>query len=130
MAKMSEIAGWIGVKAPALEAEITEVSNMEGATGNSLVFATDSTTLTAALESKAGAILASDKLELWELPADPRIVWASDVRYAFALVAKRLKGKGFEAGSSSYGGGWGWGDDWGGDERWSLGGAGGWGGYR
>ena len=98
MAKIGEIAGWIGVKAPAVEAEITEVSNMEGATGSSLVFATDSTTLTAALESKAGAILASDKLELWELPADPRIVWASDVRYAFAMVAKGLKGKGFEAG--------------------------------
>jgi UDP-3-O-[3-hydroxymyristoyl] glucosamine N-acyltransferase len=98
MAKTSEIAGWIGAKAPVLETEIMEVSSLEGATGSSLVFATDSTTLTAALESKAGAILASDKLELWQLPADPRIVWASDVRYAFALVAKRLKGKGFEAG--------------------------------
>ena len=101
MAKISEITRWIGVKAPTLEAEITEVSNMEGAKASSLVFAIDSTTLTAALESKAGAILASDKLELWLLPADPRIVWASDVRYAFALVAKRLKGKGVEAGIHS-----------------------------
>jgi UDP-3-O-[3-hydroxymyristoyl] glucosamine N-acyltransferase len=98
MPKTSEIAGWIGAKAPVLETEIMEVSSLEGATGSSLVFAADSTTLTAALESKAGAILASDKLELWQLPADPRIVWASDVRYAFALIAKRLKGKGFEAG--------------------------------
>ena len=101
MAKISEIAEWIGAKAPVLEAEITEVSNMEGAMASSLVFATDSATLKAALESKAGAILASDKLELWELPADPRIVWASDARYAFALVAKGLKGKGFEAGIHS-----------------------------
>jgi UDP-3-O-[3-hydroxymyristoyl] glucosamine N-acyltransferase len=99
MAKISEIAGWIGVKAPALDAEITEVSNMEGATPTSLVFATDSATLTEALESKAGAILASDKLELWTLPADPRIVWTSDARYAFARVAQGLRGKGILAGT-------------------------------
>jgi UDP-3-O-[3-hydroxymyristoyl] glucosamine N-acyltransferase len=96
MATMSEIAGWIGAKAPAVETEITEVSNMEGATACSLVFAIDSATLTAALGSKAGAILASNKLELSE--PDPRIVWASDPRRGFALIAKRLKGKGFEAG--------------------------------
>ena len=98
MATMREIAGWIGVKAPVLEAEITEVSNTEGATGSSLVFATDSATLKGALESKAGVILASDRLELWQLPADPRIVWVSDARYAFARVAQELRGKGFEAG--------------------------------
>ena len=63
MAKMGEIAGWIGVDAPALEAEITEVSNIEGAEGGSLVFAMDGEALTEAVASKAGAILANRRLE-------------------------------------------------------------------
>ncbi len=96
MARMSEIAEWIGVKDPGFEAEITEVSDMEGATAGSLVFALDSAMLAAAVESKAGAILASKKLTAQEL--DTRILWVSDPRYAFAQVAQGLRGKGFEAG--------------------------------
>ncbi len=80
------------------EAEITRVSGIDGATGDALVFATDQTTLAAALESNAGAILASNKVELWELPADPRILWVADPRYAFAVVGQRLEGKGFVEG--------------------------------
>ena len=98
MAKASEIAEWVGAKAPQGEAEIARVSGIDGATVDSVVFAMDQTTLAAALESGAGAILVSNKVELWELPADPRILWVADPRYAFAVVARRLAGKGFVAG--------------------------------
>ena len=98
MAKASEIAEWVGAKAPQGNAEIVRVSGIDGATGDALVFAMDQTMLAAALESGAGAILVSNKVELWELPADSRIIWVADPRYAFAVVAQRLAGKGFVAG--------------------------------
>ena len=88
MAKVGEIAGWVGAKAPQGEAEVVRVSGIDGATADSLVFAMDQTTLAAALESGAGAILVSNKVELWESPADPRIIWVADPRYAFAVVAR------------------------------------------
>jgi UDP-3-O-[3-hydroxymyristoyl] glucosamine N-acyltransferase len=95
---MSRVADWIGVSAPLLDVEITEVSNIEGAGASSVVFAMDKETLTKALESKAGAILANRNLEAAELPLDPRVLWVGDARYAFAVVGWRLKGRGFEAG--------------------------------
>ena len=98
MAKASEIAEWVGAKAPQGNAEIVRVSGIDGATGDALVFAMDQTMLAAALESGAGTILVSNKVELWELPADSRIIWVADPRYAFAVVAQRLAGKGFVAG--------------------------------
>ena len=95
---MSQVADWIGVGAPLLDVDLTEVSNIEDAGAGSVVFATDKDTLTKALESKAGTILASSSLEDAELPLDPRVLWVGDARYAFAVVGYRLRGRGFETG--------------------------------
>jgi UDP-3-O-[3-hydroxymyristoyl] glucosamine N-acyltransferase len=98
MVTMGKIADWLGVGAPLLNEEITEVSSIESARKGSVVFAVDRPTLENALQSQAGAILASRMLESAELPLDPRVLWVDDARYAFAVVAKRLRGRGFEAG--------------------------------
>jgi UDP-3-O-[3-hydroxymyristoyl] glucosamine N-acyltransferase len=95
---MSKVADWIGVSAPLLDVEITEVSNIEGAGSGSVVFAMDKETLTRALASKAGTILANRSVEEAELPLDPRVLWVADARYAFAVVGQRLRGRAFEAG--------------------------------
>ena len=92
MATMSKVADWIGVSAPLLDVEITEVSSIEAACESSVVFAVDGETLKKALRSKAGVILASRRLELDGLPLDPRVLWVEDARYAFAVVARRLRG--------------------------------------
>ncbi len=97
-ASMSKVADWIGVSAPLLDVEITEVSSIEGAGPGSVVFAMDRETLTKALESKAATILANRSLEDAELPLDPRVLWVADARYAFAVVGRRLRGRGFEGG--------------------------------
>jgi len=102
MATMSKIADWVGLSAPQLEVEITAVSNIEDAGESSVVFAVEVEALGRALQSKAGVILASRKLESAELPPfrmpDPRILWVADARYAFALVARRLRGNEVRAG--------------------------------
>src|ERR1700743_2677968 len=95
---MSKVADWIGVSAPLLDVEITEVLNIEGAGSGSVVFAMDKETLTRALASKAGTILANRSVEEAELPLDPRVLWVPDARYAFAVVGQRLRGRAFEAG--------------------------------
>jgi UDP-3-O-[3-hydroxymyristoyl] glucosamine N-acyltransferase len=101
MAKMSKVADWIGVSVPLLDVEITEVSSIEGAGMHSVVFAMDKETLTKALGSKAGTILANRNLEDAELPLDPRVLWVADARYAFAVIGQRLRGRGFEPGIHS-----------------------------
>jgi UDP-3-O-[3-hydroxymyristoyl] glucosamine N-acyltransferase len=104
MATMGKVADWIGVSAPLLDVEITEVSSIEEAGAKSVVFAMDKETLIRALESKAGTILGNRSLEDAELPGvaqhlpDPRVLWVADARYAFAVVGQRLRGRGFEAG--------------------------------
>jgi UDP-3-O-[3-hydroxymyristoyl] glucosamine N-acyltransferase len=98
MVSMSKLADWIGVSAPLLEVEIAEVSSIQTAGAQSVVFAMDKETLMKALASKAGAILANRSLEDAELPLDPRVLWVGDARYAFAVVGRRLRGRGFEAG--------------------------------
>jgi UDP-3-O-[3-hydroxymyristoyl] glucosamine N-acyltransferase len=98
MATMSKVADWIGVSAPLLDVEITAVSNIEGADESSVVFAAEAGALDKALKSKAGVILANRRLESEELPLDPRVLWVADARYAFAVVARRLKGGGLSAG--------------------------------
>jgi len=98
MAKMSKVADWIGVGAPLLDVEIAEVSSIEGAGSSSVVFAIDRETLLKALASKAGAILANRSLEDAELPLDPRVLWVGDARYAFAVVGRRLRGRGLQSG--------------------------------
>ncbi|MEO6816990.1 MAG: UDP-3-O-(3-hydroxymyristoyl)glucosamine N-acyltransferase [Edaphobacter sp.] len=94
MAKMSEVAGWIGLSAPPGDAEIDRVSSIEAATASSVVFAMDSAALQSAVESQAGVILVAKSSQL----EDGRIWRVADPRYAFATIARRLKGKGFEAG--------------------------------
>jgi UDP-3-O-[3-hydroxymyristoyl] glucosamine N-acyltransferase len=101
MATMGKIADWMGVSAPLLDVEISAVSSIEDAGAGSVVFAMDKETLTRALESKAGTILANRNLEDAELPLDPRVLWVADARYAFAVVGQRLRGRGFEAGVHS-----------------------------
>jgi UDP-3-O-[3-hydroxymyristoyl] glucosamine N-acyltransferase len=98
MVTMGKIADWIGVSAPLLDVEITEVSQIDSAGSGSVVFAVDGASLMKALVSEAGVILASRRLESAELPLDPRVLWVGDARYAFAVVAQRLRGRGFEAG--------------------------------
>ena len=98
MVKIGKVADWLGVSAPLLDAEIAEVASMEAAGPGSVVFAVDKEALTRALASKAGAILANTSLEDAEFPLDPRVLWIRDARYAFAIVGRRLRGKGFEAG--------------------------------
>jgi UDP-3-O-[3-hydroxymyristoyl] glucosamine N-acyltransferase len=104
MVNTGRIADWLGVSTPLLEVEIAEVASIEGAGPQSVVFAMDKETLTKALESKAGAILASRSLEGAGLPVaaqrppDPRVLWVEDARYAFAVVGQRLRGRGFDAG--------------------------------
>jgi UDP-3-O-[3-hydroxymyristoyl] glucosamine N-acyltransferase len=98
MVKIGKVADWLGVSAPLLDAEITEVASIENAEPGSVVFAVDKDALTRALASKAGAILANTSLEDAELPLDPRVLWIEDARYAFALVGQRLRGRGFKPG--------------------------------
>jgi len=102
MATMSKIADWVGVSAPLLEVEVEAVSSIEGASESSVVFAVEGEALDKALQSKAGVILASRKLESAELPPyrlpDPRILWVADARYAFAVVARQLNTNGVRPG--------------------------------
>jgi UDP-3-O-[3-hydroxymyristoyl] glucosamine N-acyltransferase len=98
MVRIGKVADWLGVSAPLLDGEIAEVSSIEAAGADSVVFAMDKETLTKALASKAGAILANRSLEEAGLPLDPRVLWVRDARYAFAVVGRRLRGRGFDAG--------------------------------
>jgi UDP-3-O-[3-hydroxymyristoyl] glucosamine N-acyltransferase len=100
--KTGRIADWLGVSAPLQEVEIAEVASLEGAGPRSVVFAIDKESLTKALESKAGAILANRSLDgaglAAQRPPDPRVFWVEDARYAFAVVGQRLRGRSFDAG--------------------------------
>ena len=93
MAKLVEIADWVGASAASVGVEIVRVASLEGATADSIVFATDAVTFARALESPAGAVLANVKLRTEGLEENGRVVWVGDARYAFALVAQRLAGR-------------------------------------
>jgi len=98
MARLVEVASWVGAEAPAIEPEVTRVSSIEGATGDSIVFAMDAAALKRALESRAGAVLANVRQRTEGLAANARILWVADPRYAFAVVGKRLRGSDIVAG--------------------------------
>ncbi len=92
MAAIGEIAELVGAPAPAAAFEILRVSSIEAATPVALVFATDSATLSAALNSAAGAVLTRHELiKSAPDPSDPRLLPVSDPRYAFALAARLLR---------------------------------------
>jgi len=92
MPQLSDIADLIGAPPPPVAYEIERVSSIEAATPVSLVFATDPATLTAALNSPAGAILT--RAALIPADADPRLLAVADPRYAFSLVARFLASNG------------------------------------
>jgi UDP-3-O-[3-hydroxymyristoyl] glucosamine N-acyltransferase len=93
MATRGQIAGWVGAAAESSESavELDRVASIEGATGTSIVFATDAGTLASALASPAGLVLAASSLSPAEGEADPRVLWVRDARYGFAAVAQRLE---------------------------------------
>ena len=82
----AEIAVLLGIETIS-QATISRVSEIEGATGDSLVFAQDATTLQTALESQAGLILARYGALKTD---DPRVLWVRDPKYAFAVAARDL----------------------------------------
>jgi UDP-3-O-[3-hydroxymyristoyl] glucosamine N-acyltransferase len=97
LATIGEIAELVGAAAPAAAYEILRVSSIEAATPVALVFATDAATLSAALNSPAGAILTRATL-VSSLgagaafdPSDPRLLLVADPRFAFALAARYLR---------------------------------------
>ena len=98
MAKRSEVAAWLGLSLPAGDGEIAAVSSIAAATEHSVAFATDAAALAEALGSNAGVVLISKSLKIYEVNEESRVWRVDDPRYAFALVAKRLKGKEFEVG--------------------------------
>ena len=85
---LHDLATLIGAPPPALAgSRLTRVSNLEEASSDAVVFATDPKTLAAALASSAGAILLAQKLIGPDTPPDARLLPVPDARYAFALAA-------------------------------------------
>lgn len=82
----AEVAALLGIET-ASQATISRVSEIAGATGDALVFAQDTATLQAALESHAGLILARPGAHETN---DNRVLWVRDPKYAFAVVAREL----------------------------------------
>ncbi len=90
MAKLSQIAEWIGASPPsAHDPEINRVSSIIGATADSLVFAANNASVMVALSSQAAAVL---------VPVDAHVPDASKAvlrvpkpRLAFAQAARRLQ---------------------------------------
>lgn len=97
MAEIRQVAEWVGVEGPVASGEVAEVSGLDGAGPESVVFAVDDATLALALASKAGVILANAKLRVDGVDSDTRVLWVRDARYAFAVVARHLKGRGERA---------------------------------
>jgi UDP-3-O-[3-hydroxymyristoyl] glucosamine N-acyltransferase len=92
VAAIGEIADLVGAQPPIAAYEILRVSSIEAATPVALVFATDTTTLAAAMNSPAGAILTRlDLVKTASDPSDPRLLPVADPRYAFALAARLLR---------------------------------------
>jgi UDP-3-O-[3-hydroxymyristoyl] glucosamine N-acyltransferase len=91
MASRAEIAAWVGGEASQGNEDaigFERVSSLEAATASAVVFATDKATLTKALASQAGLVLAPLALQAAE--AEERILWVRDARYSFAVVGQRL----------------------------------------
>ena len=89
MAKLSEIAKWIGAKLETEFAtrEVSGVAAIATATKHDLVFATDAATLQKAMESKAGAIIAPLDAPKHESHALLRV---KHPKLAFAQAAAKL----------------------------------------
>ncbi len=98
MATLREVAEWVGGEAASSshEVEVSRVSGLEDTGRDAVVFAVDQQALGDALKTEAGVILASRKLK--QETNDARVLWVGDARYGFAVVARRLMGRGFTAG--------------------------------
>ncbi len=94
MAKLSEIAIWLGAATPERDAEVVRVSGVgagsEDVGAESLVFATDARSFDLAVRSKAGGILASQQIRQ-RVVNDGRVLWVKDAKLAFAIVASKLR---------------------------------------
>ncbi|MEZ2345812.1 UDP-3-O-(3-hydroxymyristoyl)glucosamine N-acyltransferase [Terriglobus sp. RCC_193] len=91
MATIAEIAEWTGGQAVSSlsEGKITRVSALEDADMDAAVFASSADVLEAALQSRAGVILASTKIAAEK--NDNRVVLVKDPRLAFSIVGDRLR---------------------------------------
>ena len=92
MATLGRVAEWLGAEPPSIGGEISRVASIEDATPDSVVFATDLSTLGKALRSATGAVLANVRQRTAETADDARVIWVADPRYAFSLVAQKLGG--------------------------------------
>jgi UDP-3-O-[3-hydroxymyristoyl] glucosamine N-acyltransferase len=72
---------------------IERVASIEDASADALVFAQDEPSLAAALQSKAGIILAPVRLAKGQ-PVDGRVLAVEAPKYVFALAARELRPKG------------------------------------
>ncbi len=86
MAKLSEIAAWIGAEPGTAEGEVLRVAAPEDAAPDCLVFATDAETLAAALASGAGAIIAP----LDAAGEGKPLLRVKHSKFAFAVAAQKL----------------------------------------
>ena len=93
MATIREIAKLVGIAEPSSNLELRRVSSIEAAGPDCVVFATDSGTYEAAVDSPAGAILVSqDALRKAGVTRpNERVLPVPEARYAFALVARHLE---------------------------------------
>jgi UDP-3-O-[3-hydroxymyristoyl] glucosamine N-acyltransferase len=73
-----------------LRTQVIRVSSLEDATPEALVFAQDETSLTSALATKAGVILAPKSLKNGAVAEDTRVLWVDAPKYAFAVCAQAL----------------------------------------
>lgn len=90
----AELAACVGAERlqGAAGGAVTRVASVEDAGADAVVFAVDAKALEAALESGAGAVLASAKLFDKGPPADARVLVVWDARYAFAVAGRVLRG--------------------------------------
>jgi UDP-3-O-[3-hydroxymyristoyl] glucosamine N-acyltransferase len=90
MAKVREIAEWVGAELRGEgDGEIARVSSIGDAAGDTVVFATDAATLKAAMESRAGAVIAASALGEIDGAGKP-VLRVKNAKYCFALAAQRL----------------------------------------
>ena len=89
MAKLSEIAAWIGAEPVTAEVEVRRVSAVQDARADCLVFATDAATLATAMASGAGAVIGPlDSLDA--AGGGKPLLRVKHPKFAFALAAQKL----------------------------------------
>jgi UDP-3-O-[3-hydroxymyristoyl] glucosamine N-acyltransferase len=94
---LDQVAALAGLDLPAKPKKVlgvptvTRVSGLDDATSEALVFAQDEPSLSAAIASKAGIILAPKSLQATSAdPKEPRLLWVEAPKYTFALCASKL----------------------------------------